>query len=340
MTGNRGHEMDRAAIEELWSSKTSARASYLVPARHTVSALARLGVVHEGDSVIAFADDFEDAIRREFASTDLHLLASPAVEAFQCESDACSDNDGDRRVFWFVNSIGGHGLRVPNLRQLGRAARSRGAYLVVDNTVASYFGCRPLDMGACLTLEALDRVCGGATEHKLVAVSVARSQLKRHAVDQRAEEMFRLLEAARGSAEPVGECDLRAVADGLETSSLRMQMHFDRARAIAEFLAANEAVPQVAYPGLASHPDHVAATGVLMHGFGPAVEFEVPCDRTAADVIALLPDAYRTSPAGGAHTRVSAIDGLEAHRLRLFAGTDNPLQVAADLDRALRTALR
>lgn len=332
--------MDRAAVGELWNSKTSARASYLVPACHTVAALASLGIVHEGDSVIAFADDSEDDIRREFASADLHFLASPTVEAFRNASDACFGDGGDRRVFWFVNSIGGHGLRVPNLRQLGKAARSRGAYLVVDNTVASYFGCRPLDMGACLSLEALDRVCGGVTEHKLVAVSVARSQLKRHAVDQRAEEICQLLEATHGSVGQVGEHDLRVVADGLETSSLRMQMHFDRARALAEFLAANEAVPQVAYPGLASHPDHVAATGVLMHGFGPAVEFETPCDRTAADVIALLPDAYRTSPAGGAHTRVSAIDGPEAHRLRLFAGTDNPLQVAADLDRALRAALR
>lgn len=332
--------MDRAAVEESWGSKMSARASYLVPARHTVSALAKLRLVREGDSVIAFADDFEDAIRRELVSADLHFLVSPTVEAFQNASDARSSDGDDRRMFWFVNSIGGHGLRVPNLRQLGKAARSQGAYLVVDNTVASYFGCRPLDMGACLSLEALDRVCGGAAERKLVAVSVARSQLKRHAVDRCAEEMFHLLEAARGSAEPVGERDLRAVADCLETSSLRMQMHFDRARAIAEFLAANEVVPQVAYPGLASHPDHVAATGVLMHGFGPAVELETPCDRAAADVVVLLPDAYRTSPAGGTHTRVSAIDGPESRRLRLFAGTDNPLQVAADLDRALRGAFR
>ena len=55
---------------------------------------------------------------------------------------------------------------------------------------------------------------------------------------------------------------------GLSSLDARMQAHFDRARALAEYLAANEMVRNVRYPGLSSHPDHVAATGLLEHGSG------------------------------------------------------------------------
>lgn len=114
-----------------------------------------------------------------------------------------------------------------------------------------------------------------------------------------------------------------------------MQAHFDRARALAEYLAANEMVRNVRYPGLSSHPDHVAATGILEHGFGPAVEFDL-IERSAGRLFDALPDEFRTSPAGGSTTRLSAPRGKQGSAIRLFAGTDDPLQVAATLDNALR----
>ena len=122
---------------------------------------------------------------------------------------------------------------------------------------------------------------------------------------------------------------------GLDTLDTRMQAHFDRARALAEYLAANEIVRNVRYPGLSSHPDHVAATGILEHGFGPAVEFDL-IERSAGELIDALPGEFRTSPAGGATTRLSAPRGKQGSTIRLFAGTDDPLVVASTLDNALR----
>ena len=122
---------------------------------------------------------------------------------------------------------------------------------------------------------------------------------------------------------------------GLDTLDARMQAHFDRARALAEYLTANEMVRNVRYPGLTSHPDHAVATGILEHGFGPAVEFDL-IDCTAGDLFDALPGEFRTSPAGGAITRLSAPRGQQGSTIRLFAGTDSPLQVAATLDNALR----
>ena len=122
---------------------------------------------------------------------------------------------------------------------------------------------------------------------------------------------------------------------GLDTLDTRMQAHFDRARALAEYLAANEMVRNVRYPGLTSHPDHAVATGILEHGFGPSVEFDlIGCN--AGEFFSMLPDEFRTSSAGGATTRLSAPHGKQGGTVRLFAGTDDPLQVAATLDNALR----
>ena len=201
--------------------------------------------------------------------------------------------------------------------------------------MAGLFGCDPLRLGAVLSLEALDRVCAGKAPRKLVAVSVARSQLKRHRVDAAAECAHALIEGCGLAALDLSSDEAEVLERGLDTLDTRMQAHFDRARALAEYLAANEMVSNVRYPGLASHPDHAIATGILEHGFGPAVEFDL-IERSAGEFFSILPDEFRTSPAGGPTTRLSAPRGKQATTIRLFAGTDDPLAVAATLDAALR----
>lgn len=324
-------------LEEAWALRAGAREARLLAAPHVPAALSQLGIVRPGDRLVAFADDFTEAFAHGFDGRDVALVGSPSADAFTAASEvfnASFDAEGPH-LWWFVNSIGGFGLRVPDLRTLGRAAREAHALLVVDNTVASAFGCDPLRLGAVLSLEALDRVCAGNASRKLVAVSVARSQLKRHRVDAAAECAHALL-GGRGLAKLDLTADEAAALErGLDSLDARMQAHFDRARALAEYLAANEMVRNVRYPGLSSHPDHAVATGILEHGFGPAVEFGL-IERSAGELFDVLPGEFRTSPAGGATTRLSAPRGKQGSTVRLFAGTDDPLIVAATLDNALR----
>lgn len=324
-------------IEEAWALRSGARGARLVAAPHVPAALSLLGIVRPGDRLVAFADDFADAFARGFDACDVVLVGSPSADAFAAASegfDASFDAEGPH-LWWFVNSIGGFGLRVPDLRALGRAAREARALLVVDNTVASAFGCEPLRLGAALSLEALDRVCAGKAPRKLVAASVARSQLKRHRVDAAAECAHDLLEGCGTSALDLSTEEADVLERGLSSLDSRMQAHFDRARALAEYLAANEMVRSVRYTGLTSHPDHAVATGILEHGFGPAVEFDL-IERSAGELFDALSGEFRTSPAGGATTRLSAPRGKQGSTVRLFAGTDDPLIVAATLDNALR----
>lgn len=329
--------MDVQQLEESWAARAGAREACLVAASHVPAALSMLGIVQPGDRLVAFADDFADAFACGFDGCDVALTGEPAAAAFAAASEGfdASFDDGGSHLWWFVNSIGGFGLRVPDLRALGRAAREAHALLVVDNTVASAFGCDPLRLGAALSLEALDRVCAGEAPRKLVAVSVARSQLKRHRVDAAAECTHALLEGCGLAKLDLTADEADVLERGLDSLDARMQAHFDRARALAEYLAANEMVRNVRYPGLTSHPDHAIATGILEHGFGPAVEFDL-MDCIAGEFFSILPDEFCTSPAGGSATRLSAPRGKQGSAIRLFAGTDNPLMVAATLDNALR----
>lgn len=329
--------VDVQQLEEAWALRSSAREARLVAAPHVPAALSLLGIVRPGDRLVAFADDFADAFARGFDACDVAMVGEPSVAAFAAASegfDATFDVEGPH-LWWFVNSIGGFGLRVPDLRALGRAARDARALLVVDNTVASAFGCDSLRLGTVLSLEALDRVCAGKAPRKLVAASMARSQLKRHRVDAAAECAHALLEGCGTSVLDLSTEEADVLERGLSSLDACMQAHFDRARALAEYLAANEMVRNVRYPGLSSHPDHAVATGILEHGFGPAVEFDL-IERSADDLFVALPGEFRTSPAGGATTRLSAPRGKQGSTIRLFAGTDDPLTVAATLDNALR----
>lgn len=329
--------VDMQRLEEVWAARTGAREARLVAASHVPAALSLLGIVRPGDRLVAFADDFVDVFAHGFDGCDVAMVGEPSVAAFAAASegfDTSVEVEGPH-LWWFVNSIGGFGLRVPDLRTLGRAAREAHALLVVDNTVASAFGCDPLRLGAALSLEALDRVCAGDAPRKLVAVSVARSQLKRHRVDAAAECTHALFVDCDASALDLSVEEAEVLERGLDSLDARMQAHFDRARALAEYLAVNEMVRNVRYPGLGSHLDHALATGILEHGFGPAVEFDL-IERSAGELFDTLPGEFRASPAGGVTTRLSAPRGKQGSAVRLFAGTDDPLVVASALDNALR----
>lgn len=350
----------RAAVARLAediAGASAARATWLVPARHVPDLLSKLGLIGRADRLVVFADDFTDVFLERFPRQILSFASAPTPEAFRRAQEAAerpvpavsgtpasyahAPGRSAERTFWFVNSIGGRGLRVPDLRVLAQEATASGAVLVVDNTVASFFCCRPLMLGATVCLESLDRAAAGALERTLVAVSVAPAvsgRGRRRRVNPAAEDAYRLLTMRLGEPGaqrcPIPAADLAALADGLATLPERMQAHVDHARAIAAYLACHHAVAEVAYPGLAGHPDRGTAATVLEHGFGLAVDFRLPVEAGA--FIDACSAANRTAPAGGAATRMSARDGAEAQFIRLFAGTDDPLDIVDSLDQALR----
>lgn len=223
-----------------------------------------------------------------------------------------------------VDMVGGPGLRVADARAVAREFHVACGSLWVDITVPSQFGCRAFELGADVQGEALDRVAAGGLERKAVALAVRDADLIAH--------------VGASPSHALSQGDLEAIACGLDTFPSRMQRHCDHARAIAEYLSCCERLAAVWYPGLASHPDHELATRVLLHGFGPAVDFELPAvpGRAAGDFIDRCRLNGRACKAGGRRTRLHARDGREGSAVRIFAGLDDPLEIADDLDQAMR----
>lgn len=307
-------------LEARYAGAVSADGARLIPAKHFPDALFKLGIIRPKDRLVLFADDFQDAFTERFPRESLFFVLEPTTESFAAVPHAMTE---EGRTFWFVNAIGGRGLHVPDLRALAVAAHAADALLIVDNTVPSLFGCRPLALGADLCFEALDRVAAGELHRKTVAVAWGRRAFTTNFV-------------ANTSVDRIDSADLAAIEHGLDTLPARMQHHFDHARAIAEYLSCCDVIPSVSYPGLAPHPDHATAANTLLHGYGPAIDFELPAHVTAGAFIECCRLNGRDCPAGGSHTRMSARDGDDARFIRLFAGVDDPLTIADDLDQALR----
>ncbi len=350
-----------------WADMQGARAAWIVPARDVADVIAKIGLIGPGDRLVVFSDDREESFRERFrwqsiafvdeSSPEALLRASvvdgnPDVAVEEPRSYAHPAGMSSGRLFWLVPSIGGIGLRVPDMRALARAALSAGAILMVDNTLPSTFGCHPLELGACVSFESLDRVCAGALSMGAVAVACApcaRGRGGRRIVNPVAEDAFRLISFGLGDpasrpseARALSGADLAAVCSGLDDLGERMQAHFDAARAVAEYLSCHPAVGLVRYPGTEAHPDHVVASSVLRHGFGPAVDFtltgapgEGPRARHAR-FLESCPCANRSDRPGGSRPRMGLAVHGDACYLRIFAGCDDPLAVVDSLDQALR----
>ena len=327
-------------LEARYAGAVSAKGARFISAKHVPDTLARLGLVRPQDRLVVYADDFETAFIERFSRESLFFASNPSADAFASAVPVPSE---EGRTFWFVNAIGGRGLRVPNLRALAAAAHDAGALLLVDNTVPSLFGCQPLAHGADLCFEALDRVAAGELVHKTVAVAWpgassktgdAKTTFSRGRKWPESVFLASLIQDYHAWAD--FDVDFTPVDRGLDTLSERMQRHVDHARALAEYLSCCDVIPSVAYPSLSAHLDHAVAANILLHGYGPAVDFELPPHVTARAFIRRCHLNGRNHPAGGPHTRLAARDGEEARFIRLFAGLDDPLAIADDLDQAMR----
>ena len=318
--------VDMNRFESMYAERVGARATRFVEGHSPEGALARSELLHERDRLVVFDPDaaslsgaFENGcVRRVVDGLD------PA--AFNVAS---GDDDGYDRLFWLVPVLGGRDNRVCDVRALAAAARIRAAVLIVDVTAVSPFAAHPLESGACLMLEQLGEGCSGPSS-SLFALSAAFPS-RRRGTDERLAWVLPLLLGAPAvraeyvMAEPFG----RFAMDGV-------QRRMDSARAIAEYLAANEMVPAVSYPGLPTHPDHGVAASNLMHGFGFNIDVHLPEHLSAGQFIQALPRSLQAPSSGCDRTRIVSVKGLNEPFIRLIVGLDDPLCIVDSLDQALR----
>lgn len=231
-------------------------------------------------------------------------------------------------------------LTLYDIEALSALARARGARLVVDGTFATPYHQQPLSLGADLVVHSATKAIGGHGDALGGVVSGP------------AEPVAAIREDAVRTGGAILSPDAAwLLARGLRTLPLRMERASANAATLAARLEADPRVATVAYPGLASHPQHPLARRQLRRGFGALVAFELRGGRVAGercyDRLRLITRAVSlgdvrsliTHPASTTHAsmpepqrRAAGItDGL----FRLSVGIEDVEDLWADLDAAM-----
>ena len=240
-----------------------------------------------------------------------------------------------------VETISNPLLKVADLPALAELAHAAGAALIVDNTFASPYLCRPLALGADYVVHSATKYLGGHGD--VLGGVVVTSAARRRELN----EVNKLVGANLGPQEAW------LVLRGIKTLPLRVQRQCENASQVAAWLADHPAVSHVNYPGLASHPQHALAARLLERGaFGAMISFDIR-DGDRARVFRFmealrlvlpattLGDVYSLAlyPAHSSHRaldpdlrqRIGIGDGL----VRLSVGIEDPADIVADLAQAL-----
>jgi len=139
-------------------------------------------------------------------------------------------------------------MKVLDIAALAGLAEAHGSRLVVDNTFASPYIQRPLELGAQVVVHSATKYLGGHSDAVLGLLAVSDDAL------------WEVLAFNQNSVGAIpGPMDCFLVQRGMKTLSVRMREHSANAQRIAEFLAARADVTRVYYPGLKSHPGHEVA---------------------------------------------------------------------------------
>jgi cystathionine gamma-synthase len=208
-------------------------------------------------------------------------------------------------------------LAVVDIRALAEIARESGALLVVDNTFASPYLQRPLDLGADIVIHSTTKYLGG---HSDVVGGAIVLKEDTHAAD------VAFSQNATGAVS--GPFDAWLTLRGIKTLAARMDRHCANAARVAQALREHPAVASVLYPGLADHPGHEVAKS-QMRDFGGMVSFRLAAGEEKAVEVCGRTELFTLGESLG------GVESLIEHPARMThaSAAGSPLEVPADLVR-------
>ncbi len=291
------------------------------------------------------------------------------------------DLDGFRRAIngrtkvLYGETIGNPRVDVFDLETVSEIAHQAGVPLVVDNTFASPYLCRPFDYGADIVVHSATKYIGGHgtsiggiivdsgsfdwegsgrfadfvdPDPGYHGVSYVKDFGKAAFITKARAQML------RDVGPTLSPFNAFLFIQGLETLPLRMERHSQNAQRVAEFLAADRRVSWVAYPGLPSHPTNHLAKKYLSKGCGGMMAFGVKGGKTAGarfidalqivSHLANVGDAKSLAihPATTTHQQLNseqqALSGVSEDLVRLSVGIEDIEDIVWDLDQALSFA--
>jgi cystathionine beta-lyase/cystathionine gamma-synthase len=242
--------------------------------------------------------------------------------------------DERTRIVW-LESPTNPLLNVIDIEAAAKAAHDVGAIVVVDNTFATPYLQRPLELGADIVLHSTTKYLGGHSD--ILGGFVATN-------DPTIAERLYFLQKSLGAVP--GPFDSWLVLRGIKTLAVRMERHSQNARRIAEYLESHQSVEKVLYPGLPSHPGHEIAKR-QMADFGGMISFLAASEEEAVELVGRTKIWLLAESLGGVEsliehparmTHASTADApfaVPKNLIRLSVGIESVDDLIADLEAAL-----
>ncbi|MDX1620347.1 MAG: aminotransferase class I/II-fold pyridoxal phosphate-dependent enzyme [Nitriliruptorales bacterium] len=248
----------------------------------------------------------------------------------------------DEHTILYAETVANPSTTVADIGRLAALTADTHTSLVLDNTFASPYLCRPLDLGADVVVESATKYLGGHGD--VVAGVVAANEAVVRSLRVHAYEYGSFL----------GPFDAYLVIRGIQTLHLRVSASSRNAMAVAEALERHDLIDIVRYPGLQSHPQHLLAQSQFGdRGFTGMLSFDLPSRARAAAFADACQVFGRAASLGGTHSLVlhpgstshrqlsdAELDraGIAPGTVRLSVGIEDPSDLTADVKRALSVA--
>jgi cystathionine beta-lyase/cystathionine gamma-synthase len=242
--------------------------------------------------------------------------------------------DENTRMVW-IESPSNPMLNVVDIRAAAAAAHEVGAIAVVDNTFATPYLQRPLELGADVVVHSTTKYLGGHSD--TIGGFVATN-------DPTIADRLYFLQKSLGAVP--GPFDSWLVLRGIKTLAVRMRQHCKNAMDVAIWLERHGNVERVLYPGLPSHPDHALAAR-QMRDFGGMVSFLAHSEAEAVALAGRTKLFQLAESLGGVESLIE-VPALMTHAstatapfaappnlVRLSVGIESPADLIADLEHAL-----
>jgi cystathionine beta-lyase/cystathionine gamma-synthase len=293
-------------------------------------------LVDPGQRVVLIADVYGGVYRMtsQVYEPKGYLFEYVAAEEFPNLGEHLDENT---RIVW-IESPSNPMLNVVDIRAAADAAHEAGAILVVDNTFATPYLQRPLELGADIVVHSTTKYLGG---HSDVVGGFAATN------DPTIAERLYFLQKSLGAVP--GPFDSWLVLRGLKTLAVRMRRHCENAMAIALWLGQNANVEHVFYPGLPTHPNHAVAAR-QMRDFGGMVSFLATSPAEAEALVARTKLFQLAESLGGVESLIE-VPARMTHAatatapfapppslVRLSVGIESVDDLIADLEHALTPA--
>ncbi|BAA80215.1 cystathionine gamma-lyase [Aeropyrum pernix K1] len=258
----------RDALEKKLAALENARYALAFSSGLAAEATVILALLREGDHIVAF-DDLYGGTKRLFQ----RVMARFGIKVTYV--DARDPGNIEKaltpatRMIWLetpTNPL----LKLTDIRAAAEIASRAGAYLVVDNTFATPYFQRPLELGADIVVHSATKYLSGHSDLLAGAVMVNSSEVY---------EKLKYHQNAVGAVPP--PLDSYLLMRSLKTLALRMEWHQHNAMKIAEHLESHPKVDRVIYPGLSTHPQHSLAKR-QMTGYSGMLSFELKGGAGAA----------------------------------------------------------